>query len=830
MATSIEMPNSQYTAQDIQVLEGLEAVRRRPGMYIGSSDQRGLHHLIYEIVDNGVDEAMAGVCDHILIMLYEDGSVTITDNGRGIPVDIHPVTKRPALETIFTTLHSGAKFGGGAYKVSGGLHGVGASVVNALSQWMHTEVVRDGHRYRVSFLRGKLQGPMEDLGDAEGRGTTVSFLPDVQIFHELDYDYDTLIQRFRQMAYLNKGLTIEFTSLWHRAKGAAVYQDRFHFEKGIISFVQEHLNKDRQVLNAEPIHIEKSVGNTVIEAALQYNDGFSELTYSFANCIYTPDGGTHLTGFRTALTKALNDYGRKKKLMKDDNANLSGDDVREGLSAVISVKLIDPEFEGQTKAKLGNAEVKGQVETAVSEGLEYWLEEHPRDAQRILDKSFTAQRAREAARKARELVQRKNAMDGGSLPGKLADCQERDPARSELFLVEGESAGGSAKMGRDRKFQAILPLKGKILNVEKAREEQMVGHEEIRAMITALGTKFHSRIAAMVEGNGNGDGPAQPEGFDIKGLRYHKIIIMTDADVDGSHIRTLILTFFFRHMRPLVEDGYLYIAQPPLYRVAKGKDEQWLYSDDEMERYAAQQRMSNLKVTSASGGATLEGVGLYKALEALKRFAALLKTDEEAEGIPHDLLLPLLGTAAANQLRAGALHEGFTSKLVEEMLEEKKLPYSRMADVLDGGASWEVILPEDKKHVLHLSDLSHDRVRRCFDLYPEAGRIVQGGPYTVQRANKGTEENVAWDSLAEVTERLSDRGNYTVQRYKGLGEMNAEQLWETTMDPARRVLLQVSSEDALAADQTFDLLMGDSVEPRRNFIQTNAKYVKNLDV
>ena len=828
MATSTEVTPAQYTAQDIQVLEGLEAVRRRPGMYIGSSDQRGLHHLIYEIVDNGVDEAMADVCDHIVVTLHEDGSVTVVDNGRGIPVDIHPITKRPALETIFTTLHSGAKFGGGAYKVSGGLHGVGASVVNALSLWMHTEVVRDGHRYRVAFNRGKLQGPMEILGDAEGHGTTVSFLPDLEIFHQLEYDYDALIQRFRQMAYLNKGLTIEFTSLWHKTKGAAAFQDSFHFEKGIVSFVQEYLNHDRQVLTSEPIHIEKTAGETSIEAALQYNDGFSELTYSFANCIYTPDGGTHLTGFRTALTKALNDYARKKKLMKDDAANLSGEDVREGLSAVISVKLLNPEFEGQTKAKLGNAEVKGQVETAVSEGLEYWLEEHPRDAQRILDKCFTAQKAREAARKARDLVQRKNAMDGGSLPGKLADCQERDPAHSELFLVEGESAGGSAKMGRDRKFQAILPLKGKILNVEKAREDQMVAHEEIRAMITALGTKFHSRIAAM--GDGNGDGAAQPEGFDIKGLRYHKIIIMTDADVDGSHIRTLILTFFFRHMRPLVEDGYLYIAQPPLYRVAKGKEERWLYSDDELERHMAEQRLSNLKVASADGAVTLEGVGLYKALEALKRFGTTLKTDEEAEGLPHALLLSLLDTAAANDLREGKLHEGFTPKLVEEMLEEKKLPYSRMAEALDGGASWEVTLPADKKHVLHLSDLSQDRVRRCFDLYPSVAAIVQGSAYTIQRAGKAAEEQVAWDALAEAAERLADRGNVTVQRYKGLGEMNAEQLWETTMDPERRVLLRVSSEDALAADQTFDLLMGDSVEPRRNFIQTNAKYVKNLDV
>ncbi|MBI4310461.1 MAG: DNA gyrase subunit B, partial [Chloroflexi bacterium] len=450
---------------------------------------------------------------------------------------------------------------------------------------------------------------------------------------------------------------------------------------------------------------------------------------------------------------------------------------------------------------------------------------------------LTAARAREAARKARDLVLRKGALEGMSLPGKLADCQERDPAKSELFLVEGESAGGSAKMGRDRKFQAILPLKGKILNVEKAREDQMVAHEEIRAMITALGTKFHSRITASGDGNGNGngDGAAHPDGFDIMGLRYHKIIIMTDADVDGSHIRTLILTFFYRHMRPLVEGGHLYIAQPPLYRVAKGKEEQWLYSDDELERFMAQQRLSNLKVTSADGTVVLEGVDLQKALEALKRFADALKTDEEAEDLPHALLLPLLGATAADQLRAGALHEGFTAKLVEEMLEEKGLPHSRMADALDGGASWEVTLPEDKKHVLHLSDLSHDRVRRCFALYAEVSRIVEGGPFTLERSGKAVETGLPWGALRDAAERYADKANIGVQRYKGLGEMNAEQLWATTMDPATRVLLKVDPADANLdpeknPDHWFNLLMGDEVEPRRNFIQENARYVKNLDV
>ncbi len=488
MATNAQQRGAEYTAADIQVLEGLEAVRRRPGMYIGSTDQRGLHHLIYEIVDNGVDEAMAGVCDRITISIGEDATVSITDNGRGIPVDMHPTTGRSALETIMTTLHSGAKFGGGAYKVSGGLHGVGASVVNALSERMVVTVRRAGQQYLQEFSRGIPMGDLVGTGEATGEGTTIAFLPDTQTFGELEYGYDELVQRFREMAYLNKGLTIEFDSPWHRARGSEHQPATFHFEGGISDFVELHLNHNRDVLTSKPIHLEKTADETMVEVALQYNTGFSELTYSFANCINTPDGGSHMTGFRTALTRALNEYSRKKKFVRDDQPNMAGEDVREGLAAVVSVKLVDPEFEGQTKAKLGNPEVKGQVEVVVVEGLEYYLEEHPQEARRIIDKCLTAQKAREAARKARDMVQRKNAMDGGSLPGKLADCQEKDPSLSELFLVEGESAGGSAKMGRDRRFQAILPLKGKILNVEKAREEQMFSHDEIRSIISALGT------------------------------------------------------------------------------------------------------------------------------------------------------------------------------------------------------------------------------------------------------------------------------------------------------------------------------------------------------
>ena len=638
---------AEYTARDIQVLEGMDAVRRRPGMYIGSVDQRGLHHLVYEMVDNGIDEAMAGYCDRVEVLLEKDGTVQVSDNGRGIPVDIHPATGRPALETVLTTLHSGAKFGGGVYKVSGGLHGVGASVVNALSARLHVEVRRDGHVYSQDFQQGRA---VSDIGAAEreddSRGTTVRFLPDEEIFGTLSYDFDTLQQRFREMAFLNRGVWITLRSPWHRAQSAQEWEKTFFFEGGIQSFVEKHLNHNREVLQPKAFHVEKVIDSTVVEAALQYNTGFYESTYAFANCINTADGGTHLAGFRSALTRALNSYARKQKLLRDDQPNLSGEDVREGLTAVVSVKLIDPQFEGQTKGKLGNPEVKSHVDQVVSEALEFYLEEHPHEARRILEKCIIAQKARDAARKARDLVLRKNAMDGGSLPGKLADCSERDPSLSEIYLVEGESAGGSAKGGRDRRFQAILPLKGKILNVEKAREDKMLSHEEIRVIITALGAGLG-------------------EDFNLEKLRYHRVIIMTDADVDGAHIRTLLLTFFFRNMMPLIGNGHLYIAQPPLYKIQVGKHHHYAYAEAEKE--------------------------------------AILK---EQDG----------------------------------------------------------------------------------------------------------------------------KRNIGLQRYKGLGEMNPEQLWETTMDPERRTLLQVNVEDAAQADVLFNMLMGDVVAPRREFIQAHAKSVRNLDV
>lgn len=632
--------NTRYDASTIQVLEGLEAVRRRPGMYIGSTDVRGLHHLVYEIVDNSVDEALAGFCDRIEVTIHADGSVRVRDNGRGIPVDVHPKVGKSALEVIMTTLHAGGKFGGGGYKVSGGLHGVGASVVNALSEWLEVTVRRDGKIFRQRYARGVPTTPVEVIGetDPDDHGTETVFLPDRQIFRTLDYQADVLLQRFREIAYLTSGLTIRFVD------ERTDREMTFYFEGGIVSFVR-HLNRTKEVLQPHPFYVKREVNGCIVEVATQYTDGFAESTHAFANNINTIDGGTHVTGFKAALTRAINEYARRHGLLKENDPNLGGEDVREGLTAIISVMLPEPQFEGQTKTKLGNAEVAGIVQSVVYESFSSYLEENPSIARRIIEKCLTAARAREAARRARELVQRKGALDTFSLPGKLADCTERDASKAELYIVEGDSAGGSAKQGRDRRFQAVLPLRGKILNVEKARLDRMLHNEEIRALITALGT-------------GIGDQ------YDRSKLRYHRIILMTDADVDGAHIRTLLLTFFFRYLEGLIVDGHLYIAQPPLYRLQSGKEVHYVYSDEE-----------------------------------------------------RDAIL-----------------------------------------------------------------------------------------------NRG--DGKTWD----------------VQRYKGLGEMNPEQLWETTMDPARRTLLKVTIEDAVKADETFNMLMGSAVPPRKRFIQAHAREVRNLDI
>lgn len=631
--------NNRYGAEEIQILEGLEAVRRRPSMYIGSTSQKGLHHLVYEVVDNSIDEAMAGFCDKIEVVLNNDDSVTVTDNGRGIPVDIHPKVGRPAVEVALTMLHAGGKFGGGSYKVSGGLHGVGVSVVNALSLWLEVEVRRDGFVYFQKFSRGVPVTDLKKTGKCKSTGTKVSFKPDPEIFEEVVFNLDTLAHRLRELSFLNMGVKIVLKDL--RTGQEVTYQH----DGGIRDFVK-YLNKNKVPLHSKPIYFQKQRDLVVVEVSLQYTDSYSiDNIFSYANNINTVDGGTHEAGFKAALTRVINDYGRRYNLLKNGGANLSGEDIREGLTSVISVKVPEPQFEGQTKTKLGNSEVRSIVDLVVGEGLSIFLEENPAVGKRIIEKSLTASRAREAARKARELTRRKSALESSALPGKLADCSERDPSVSELYLVEGDSAGGSAKQGRDRRFQAILPLRGKILNVEKARLDKILANEEIRAMITALGTGVS-------------------EDFDISKARYHKVILMSDADIDGAHIRTLLLTFFYRYMRPLVEAGYIFIAQPPLYRVKKGKTENYVYNDAELE-----------KVLSKIG-----------------------------------------------------------------------------------------------------------------------------------------------------------RQGVTLQRYKGLGEMNATQLWETTMNPETRTIMHVNLEDAMEADDIFSMLMGDRVEPRRKFIQENARTVRNLDI
>ena len=644
-----------YTSSDIQVLEGLEAVRLRPGMYIGTTGQAGLHHLIYELVDNGVDEFMAGECTRVVILILADGSVRVEDDGRGIPVDKHKTTGLSGVETVMTTLHAGGKFGGKAYSVSGGLHGVGASIVNALSTQLQVEVYRDGKKYTQVFAKGDAATPLRSTRlpeeGADRHGTVVTFWPDETIFEAVDYDFNVLSQRFKEMAYVNKGLEIAFRSEWRLSgeqpeladEAPSAREVTYRFDGGIQEFVST-LNANRTVLHKDPVYIERQVNGTRVEVALQYHDAYSESIYAFANCINTQDGGTHLTGFKSAMTRVVNDYSRKQGLLKD--GNLAGEDTREGLTAVVSVKLPDPQFEGQTKTKLGNPEVRNQVEGVVAETVQVFLEDHPQDAKRIIDKCLTSQKAREAARKARELIIRKNAMDGGSLPGKLADCSDKNPENCELYLVEGDSAGGTAKMGRDRAFQAILPLRGKILNVEKAREERMLANEAIQSITIAIGAGLG-------------------EDFDVEKLRYHRIIIMTDADVDGSHIRTLLLTFFYRNMQPLISEGHLYMAMPPLYGVTQGKKHQWVYTESELDK------------------------------------------------------------ALAN---------------------------------------------------------------------------------------------------------INGKGKPSIQRYKGLGEMNAEQLWETTMDPEVRTLMQVAQGDGASADEMFSLLMGDVVEPRKHFIQAHAREVKNLDI
>jgi len=788
-----------YDAASIKVLGDLEAVRKRPAMYIGSTGAMGLHHLVWEVVDNSVDEALAGYCDRIDVVVHSDNSVTVIDNGRGIPVDLHMEEGRSAAEVVMTVLHAGGKFDTNSYKVSGGLHGVGVSVVNALAERLELEIWRDGYTWEQSYERGK---PVQDLkraGKTERRGTKITFLPDAKILDAIDFNYDTLAQRLRELSFLNKGLTIRLKD--ERTNKQA----EFHYHGGIAEFIK-HLNKNKEVLHPTPIYAEADRDNLHMEFALQYNDAYAETVFSFANNINTVDGGTHLSGFRSALTRAINQNGQNQGLFKDVKENLQGEDVREGLVAVISVKLPQPQFEGQTKGKL-NSDIQSTVGSFVYEKLMEYFEKNPTVGRKICAKAVDASRAREAARKARELTRRKGALDSGGLPGKLADCQERDPERCELFLVEGDSAGGSAKQGRDRRYQAILPLRGKILNVEKARIDKMLGHEEIRALITALGT-----------GIGKDD-------FDVTKLRYSKIIIMTDADVDGSHIRTLLLTFFYRQMRELVERGHVYIAQPPLYLIKKGKSVKYIRDEKEFRREVLRRATEDHAVEFGEGTSKtrLEGGELTNFLMAFGEYIELFDKLEKRIGDPRPvnaLLRAELGkkmeleneskiSAVAKDLKAEGFktsikldeeHNLFTLKFSTETLAER---------IID----WDLISSAEYRRLLDL----HRRVRDHDKL-----------PFVI--SSNGSQTTI--EDRHELLEHIMAVGkkSFTVQRFKGLGEMNPEQLWQTTMDAEQRMMLQVRADDFEAADYIFTTLMGDVVEPRRQFIEDNALDVKNLDI
>ena len=789
-----------YDASKIKVLEGLEAVRKRPAMYIGNTAAGGLHHLVYEVVDNSIDEAQAGFCTRIEVTIHIDNSITVVDDGRGIPVDMHPGENKPAAEVVLTMLHAGGKFDNDSYKVSGGLHGVGVSVVNALSESLDLEIWRDGRVYGMRFERGKTVGPFKETGTTKRRGTKVNFRPDPTIFEETVYSFDTLSQRFRELAFLNEGVTIVIED--ERAENR---RHEFSYKGGIVSFV-EHLNKNRNAVHPKPIFIRAERDGIVAETALQYNDGYNEIVFSFANSINTLEGGTHLSGFRSALTRTINNY--VAKAITKEQVSLSGDDVREGLTAVISVKLPRPQFEGQTKTKLGNSEVKGLVEAMLNEKLSAYFEENPGVARKILEKGLEAMRAREAARKAKELTRRKGALDSGSLPGKLADCQETDPARSELFIVEGDSAGGSAKQGRDRRNQAILPLRGKILNVEKARFDKMLSSQEIRTIITALGT-----------GIGEGD-------YDHARLRYHRIIIMTDADVDGAHIRTLLLTFFYRQMPQLIERSNLYIAQPPLYRVKRGKTEAYLANDDDLARFLMEQASQERVVKLPAAGTRLEGNDLRNMLGNLARYQAVLELLRKRAWEPA-LVETLLGANlfeekqfvsadALGRVREAVEASGRATGELERDEEHGRYTFT-VASAQRGRApvtvSWDLVSSIEYR-TLHSLDQDLKDLRQP--------------PFLV--AENGHETSVG--SRGELLALLMEEGKkgVTIQRYKGLGEMNPGQLWETTMNPETRRLLQVGVADAVEADSIFTVLMGDVVEPRRQFIEQNALDVRNLDV
>ncbi|MBI4843875.1 MAG: DNA topoisomerase (ATP-hydrolyzing) subunit B [Nitrospirae bacterium] len=787
-----------YSASDIKVLKGLDAVRKRPAMYIGSTSFDGLHHLVYEIADNSVDEALAGFCNEINITVHLDGSITVVDNGRGIPTGVHPTDpdKRTAAEIALTELHAGGKFENKAYAISGGLHGVGVSVVNALSETLDLEIKQNGEVWEQHYKRGVPAGPLTKVGKTKKRGTRITFKPDSEIFESLEFNYDTLSNRFREIAYLNKGLTISISD--ERSNK----EDKYRFDGGIVSFV-EHLNKNKAPLHPNPIYVEKIKDGVSVEVAIQYNDGYSETLYSFANNINTKEGGTHLVGFKSALTRTANNYAVANGVIKNAKESLTGDDIREGLTAIVSVKLPQPQFEGQTKTKLGNSEIKGVVESLVNETLGYYFEQNPQVAKKIIEKAIQASRAREAARKARDLTRRKGALEDTGLPGKLADCSEKSPELSEIFIVEGDSAGGSAKQGRDRKNQAILPLKGKILNVEKARFDKMLNSEEIKILITALGTGIGS------------------EDFDITKARYHKIIIMTDADVDGAHIRTLLLTFFFRQMGQIIEKGYLYIAQPPLFKVKKGKTERYIQNERLLEEMLFELAADEIKILI--NGSSLAGKDIIPYIQKLSKFAKLIEWFAKRK-IDTDIIKAIVDLDVKREsLKDEKNLWGIISKLktqfpdISEKVEEDEEHQAFCAILKREGFS--ITIGNEL-----LSSPDYREFQALYSGLRELGRP----PFKVIHEN----ETITFDRIRDMLSHILSiaKKGINIQRYKGLGEMNPQQLWETTMDPKNRTLLQVNVEDVVKSETIFTTLMGDNVEPRKAFIEQHALEVSNLDI
>ena len=806
-----------YDASNIRVLEGLEAVRMRPGMYIGSTSQRGLHHCIYEIVDNSIDESLAGYCTEIHVTIHKDNSVTVEDNGRGIPVDIKPETGKSALEIVHTVLHAGGKFGDGGYKVSGGLHGVGASVVNALSEKMVVEVSRAGYVWRQSYLRGEPTGPVEKTVPTTKTGTKSTFWLDPEIFTETtEIDVDIVATRFREMAFLNKGLKI----ILHDEKDTGK-DETFHYEGGIASYVA-FLNHNRTVMFDEPIYMEKIIDKIKVEVAMQYTDSYNESILSFANNINTHQGGTHLTGFRNAITRVLNDYARTNKILKDSEQNLSGDDVREGLTAIVSVKIENPEFEGQTKEKLGNSEVMPAVQDVVKEKLQEWLEFNPKLAKLIIEKTLQAQRAREAARKARELTRRKSVLENSTLPGKLADCSNREPEKCEIYIVEGDSAGGSAKQGRNRMFQAILPLRGKILNVEKARLDKIYANNEIQSMVQAFGITISKN----------------EEEFNLEKLRYHKIIIMTVSDVDGAHIRTLLLTFFFRYAKPLIENGYVYIAQPPLFKVTQGKTSEYLYDEHALDKMLKERGIKSLSLSDKTKTKVKSGDELLTLLSNMSTFyksynnpilniipAVVLRGLIRSDVKPEDFE----DQAKMNEVIAYLSHYLKDHAENYNIEEAKNYEVSLKYNPENAKYSIQLDLFENEHEFITSNIIKSNEFKRLKNSYPLIRDfLIEEEKMLILETENGEVEITSFEQLQKLVDDRGQKG-LTIQRFKGLGEMMPQQLWETTMDPETRTLLKVNIEDAMMCDQLFDILMGDKVEPRRDFIESNAVYATNID-